>query len=185
MGTVAMERAPVGVKVPMRITSALTVLARHGLLDAARQVYLHVTAREIVRETLHRNSGVGRDHSIDKARAKSNSEDSHLIHVACELVRFSHAGATPAELLRVPQYVNQVLTSLGVMTPRPLGVLDLAESKIDGDEDNFFTRRVVHGLRPQALREEAEVNRKAAAIYLERAAALDVRAARLELGVVA
>jgi hypothetical protein len=183
MGTVTVEHTRAGARTPIRIASALAALERHGLIESARQVYRQVTVRVVVRESLHRQSGLGRDHSIDKARSSAYGDDSHLVHVACELVRFAHAGATPTELLRIPQYIHQVLTSLGMMTPRPLGVLDLVEARVDGEEDVAFARRVVHGLRPRELRAEAELNRQAAAIYAERADALDLRASRLELGV--
>ena len=182
MGTVAMTKRSAGARHPSRIAAALADLARFGLIEGARRTYLAVTARSLLRRRLHELAG-SRDHGFDKARSKAYHDDSHLVHVAVELVRLARAGATPTELYRYIAYLYQVLASLGVTTPRPLSTLDLAEQQLDGDEDLFFTRRSIHGLRPCALRDEAEVNRTLAAIYTERAAALDLRASRLELGV--
>lgn len=182
MGTVAMTKLGVGARHPSRIAAALSDLARFDLIEGARRTYLAVTSRALLRRRLHELAG-GRDHSFDKARSKAYGDDSHLVHVAVEIVRLRHAGATAAELHRYAGYIQQVLASVGVTPTRPLGTLDLLEAQIDGDEDMSFTRRTVHGMRPEALRAEAEVNRTCAAIYTERAAALEQRAARLELEV--
>lgn len=52
-----------------RVVAALAELERHDLVEAARAVYLAATARSAVRKRLHAQSGLGRDHSFDKARS--------------------------------------------------------------------------------------------------------------------
>lgn len=182
MGTVAMAKLGVGAKHPSRIAAALSDLERFDLIEGARRTYLAVTSRALLRRRLHDLAG-GRDHSFDKARSKAYGDDSHLVHVAVEIVRLRHAGATAAELHRYAGYIQQVLASVGVTPTRPLGTLDLIEAQVDGEEDMAFARRSVHGMRPEALRAEAELNLMSAAIYTERAAALQARASRLELEV--
>lgn len=182
MGTVAMTKLGVGAKHPSRIAAALADLERFDLIEGARRTYLAVTSRALLRRRLHELAG-GRDHSFDKARSKAYGDDSHLVHVAVEVVRLKHAGATSVELHRYVGFLQQVLASVGITPTRPLGTLDLIEAQIDGDEDVVYARRNTHGMRPEALRAEAEINRTCAAIYTERAAALEQRASRLELEV--
>lgn len=166
------RRAPMSSATPERALVALGDIA-----ESTRRVYAAVLKRGVVRRKLHAH---GRDHQLDRAHSKAHAHSSALAVVREQMQRLSTAGATLEELMRFPEALYAHALELVGQAMRCLDSLDLAESKLDSDEELKQMLRRIHGESPAALRMEAEVRSHVACVNTEMAITLRRRADRLE-----
>lgn len=135
-------------------------------VETVRRAYAAATRRAVVRERLHAS---GRDHQLDKARSHAYADRAALAVVLGQMGRIAAAGGTLEELLGFGQVLTEAAYDLARVQPRTLDCIDLEEQRLDGHEDVLQLRRRIHGETPAALREEAELCARVAALYTERA----------------
>lgn len=140
-----------------------------GLIEAARRVYIALTARHSVRRALH----AGRRHAgFDKARAKSCADASPLAQLTIQILELAKAGATRADLQQIALHVQSAIDRARPV-PRSVDALDLADVESDVQEERMQGRRRIRGAGPDARLAEAALLRQSAAIDIELAEALE------------
>lgn len=151
------------------------------VLDAdarARRVYRQVTDRIMpqLAKTPRRHHHYANRREDCPART--------LTRLVSEIVDFTNCGATEAELRLVELFVRAVIDDCTCgAARRSLDAIDREELPLEGAENTLFGERRIAGdvaaVDPERLEEEADVNRREAAVQLERANVLEFTARRL------
>lgn len=146
--------------------------------ERARHVYLTVTE-----DVMPRLARTRRRHHWYSARRADNG-GRVLTLLAGELVDLTNAGVPEAVLRRVQFFVTEIVDDCCCGNRRrSLDALDLEELPLEAAENTLFAERRIAGdvtaVDPAQLEEEAAVNRREAAIQLERAGVLEFTARRL------
>lgn len=165
---------------PTPRSTATPELAVRGGMDSAeatRRTYAALLKRGVVRRKLHAQ---GRDHQLDRAHSRAHAHGSALAVLKDQMRRCRDAGCTLEELMRIPEALYAHALELAGHSVRCLDSLDMAESKLDADQDIKQMQRRIHGESPAALRLEADVCSHVASVNTELAINLRRRADKLE-----